>query len=136
MFTNHKFIHLLATLLCIFSLVSCANHTPNNVQSKGENSQKLNATQTQFYQLLDEIWQYEITQFPSMARSQGVPAKELTRQFTDTSLPAMAARHDRFVIFRSNLDALDAKQLNESEKITLMMQAYRLDNQISQFKYI
>lgn len=88
-----------------------------------------------FNKLLDDIWQYELSQYPGLAKSKGENAADLPRQFTDISLPAMTARNAQFMAFRTMLSQIDESTLNESERITFLMQKYRLDNNISQFTY-
>ncbi len=96
---------------------------------------EVNPDSQRMYELLDDIWQYEISQFPAIARSEGINAVSLSRQFTDTSLPAMAARHARFELFREQLQTIDTDALSGSENITLLVQKYRLDNYISKFRF-
>lgn len=125
----------IVSLALVVGLSGCVNQQQSISASPVATAQSENAVQQSFHQLLDDIWEYELTQFPSMARSQGKPAIELSRQFTDSSLPAMAARNAQFEIFKTQLDEVDTQALSHSEKITLMMQQYRLDNYISQFNF-
>jgi uncharacterized protein (DUF885 family) len=121
------------------ALMGCAQQ---NVLSTASTSPALSLSSNQiapqsaaFTKLIDEIWQYELSQYPSLAKSKGKKALDLTRQFTDISLPALQARHLRFVSFREALAKIDENTLNESERITLLMQMYRLDNAIAQFEF-
>jgi len=121
------------------ALMGCAQQ---NVSSTASTSPALSLSSNQiapqsavFTKLIDEIWQYELSQYPSLAKAKGKKALELTRQFTDISLPALQARHLRFVSFREALAKIDENTLNESERITLLMQMYRLDNTIAQFEF-
>lgn len=134
------------TLLVAFTLanilmVGCAaqksvnSYQYNELNVPSSDKVELNPQQQQMHQLLDDIWQYEISQFPAIARSEGIQATSLARQFTDTSLPAKAARHTRFELFREKLETIDTQALSESENITLLIQKYRLDNYISHFKF-
>jgi uncharacterized protein (DUF885 family) len=131
---------LLLTLPCIvlvFAVSGCAQHKSahtagDSVMAKTSVSA---STSVAFTQLLDEIWQYELSQYPDLAKAKGAKANELQRQFTDISLPALQARNTRFVHFRNALSKIDESTLNDSERITLLMQKYRLDNNISQFEY-
>lgn len=88
-----------------------------------------------FNRLIKDIWQYELSQYPGLAKSKGRNAADLPRQFTDISLPALTARNAQFITFRSFLSQIDESALNESERITFLMQKYRLDNNISQFEF-
>ena len=85
--------------------------------------------------LLDEIWAYELSQYPSLAKSKGVKASSLSRQFTNISMPAMQARNSYYVEARAKLNTINENLLNDEERISLIMQKYRLDNYISAFTY-
>lgn len=82
--------------------------------------------------LLDEIWDYEMTQFPYIARSEG---KQTDRNFTDISHSAMEKRNETFESFMQRLSEFDHDKLNNSEQISLFMQKYRLQNYIDQYQY-
>ncbi|MGB3725485.1 MAG: DUF885 domain-containing protein [Glaciecola sp.] len=94
-----------------------------------------NKVAPQLAPLLDEIWQYELSQFPGMARSEGAKANELPSYFTSISLDAMQQRNTAFVDFVARLNAIDEDALSNDERISLFMQKYRLNNYISQFEY-
>jgi uncharacterized protein (DUF885 family) len=139
MFKNLPFT--LSCTLLAFAVSGCAQHysaiTPGGsiiTETQVSTSAPTTASAA-LTQMLDEIWQYELSQFPSLAKSKGKKASELLRQFTDISLPAMQARNARFVSFRNALSGIDESALSDSEKITLLVQKYRLDNNIAQFEY-
>lgn len=85
-----------------------------------------------FDALLDRIWQYEISQFPSLARSEG---KTPSSPLTDISMPAMQARFDAFSRYLNELQTIDVSKLNDAEQISYLMQEYRLRNYIDNFKF-
>lgn len=130
--------------LVLFSITSIAACTQNKainptkpqavlLQDSKDNTK--NETQEAFLSLINEIWQYELSVFPNLAKSQGQSASALPRQFTDNSMSAMQVRNTAFVQFREALSKIDTKALSSSENITLLMQKYRIDNYISQFRY-
>ena len=86
----------------------------------------------QLTNLLDEIWQYELSQFPGLARSEGMQPESA---FTDISMDAMTKRNDQFTAYLAQLDEYDEKPLGESERISLFMQKYRLQNYVDEFKF-
>ena len=83
-------------------------------------------------QLLDEIWQYEISQFPGLARAEGVTTE---RAFTDISMPALMQRANQFNAYLETLREFEEKPLGDSERISLFMQQYRLQNYVDQFTF-
>lgn len=105
--------------ICLLSHVLQAKETEN------ENSQT-------FSSLLDSIWEYELSQFPAMARAEG---KETTASLTDISMPAMQARFDQFTQYQQQLNAIPVDSLNAEEQISYLMQAYRLSNYIDNFRF-
>lgn len=115
----------------------CAQHSvaPSSPSQIQVSQVSQNPASVALAQLLDDIWQYELSQFPGLAKSKGKKASELSRQFTDISMPALVARNARFVSFRNALSTIDEDMLSDSEQITLLMQAYRLDNHISEFTF-
>lgn len=94
-------------------------------QSSNENAKTLDA-------LLDSVWQYEITQFPSLARSEG---KTFALSLTDISMPAMQSRFDTFSDYLKTLKKIDLNALSDEEQINYLMQEYRLNNYIDAFLF-
>ena len=128
----------LCSIALALALAGCAQqHTslPLSKAVKTAQAVKSSPESALLNTLIEDIWQYEISQFPSLARSNGQKASELARQFTDISLPALTARHASFVGFIDALNKIDEEGLNESERITLLMQKYRLNNYIAHFEY-
>lgn len=83
-------------------------------------------------QLLQEIWAYELSQFPSLARSKGQTPEAF---FTDQSLAAKQARHQKFLAFAQQLEQVDAEALTNTAQISLLMQQYRLADYIDRFTF-
>jgi uncharacterized protein (DUF885 family) len=88
--------------------------------------------QSQLHQLLDEVWQYELSQFPGLARSKGVKTDV---PFTDISPTALSTRNAKFKSFLSKLAQIDEQSLPSSDRISLLMQQYRLNNYVSQYEF-
>lgn len=98
-------------------------------------SQANQAQNETLHQLLDDIWQYELSEFPSLARSEGLKAIDLPSQFPNMSMPALLARNKTFTEFKVQLEAIDSKALNDEDRISLFMQTYRINNYIDEFNY-
>ncbi|WP_371196048.1 DUF885 family protein [Glaciecola sp. SC05] len=94
-------------------------------QAENESSKTLNT-------LLDSIWQYEVSQFPSLARSEG---KTPSSSLTDISMPAMQARFDTFSEYLAQLKQIDMGSLSDAEQISYLMQEYRLRNYVDNFAF-
>ncbi|MDT0596422.1 DUF885 domain-containing protein [Glaciecola petra] len=141
---------LLQASLCTIFVVShtqvYANHSHTSHGVSENSSQAITSKQVsstiavsdanrQLQNLLDEIWQYELSQFPGLARSKGLKAVDLPRQFTDISMPAMTARYQKFTDFMSALTKIDETALSSEDRISLIMQKYRLQNYMSHFEF-
>ncbi|WP_395339071.1 DUF885 domain-containing protein [Ningiella sp. W23] len=87
---------------------------------------------SEFHHLLDDIWEYELSQFPSLARSEG---RTPSRALTDISMQAMQARFDRFNVYLGKLDNIDINSLDDTDQISYLMQVYRLSNYVDNFKF-
>jgi len=85
-----------------------------------------------FHQLLDEIWQYELAQFPHLARSKGIKTDQ---PFTDISPVAMQTRNTQFKAFLTKLEKIEADSLSNSDRISLLMQQYRLNNYVDSYEF-
>ncbi|MFC3123071.1 DUF885 domain-containing protein [Agaribacter flavus] len=85
-----------------------------------------------FSQLLDEIWEYELTEFPSLARSQNLRP---SAPIIDISPEAIRLREKNFTDYLTQLNELTESTLNDSEKISLYMQRYRLQNYLDEITY-
>lgn len=75
----------------------------------------------QLTQLTDTIWEYE-----SRVRDT-VPA--------DISPAALKARHQQYQTYLDKLAAIDAQALTDNERITLLMQQYRLNNYVDEYRF-
>jgi uncharacterized protein (DUF885 family) len=85
-----------------------------------------------FHDLLDNIWQYEVSQFPNLAKAEG---KTPSSSLTDISMPAMQARFDAFSTYLNQLKKFDMNALSDDDQISYLMQEYRLNNYIDNFVY-
>ncbi|PKI02934.1 DUF885 family protein [Glaciecola sp. 33A] len=89
-------------------------------------------TSTQLQTLIDDIWQYELSISPGMAKSRGQKTK---RALGDISIAALDAEAAKFQSFLTALDTVDSTQLSDSENITLLMQKYRIQNYVDMHKF-
>ncbi|MFC4700717.1 DUF885 domain-containing protein [Glaciecola siphonariae] len=94
-------------------------------KNESDSSQTLHA-------LLDDIWQYELSQFPSLASSEG---KTPTVPLTDISMPAMQKRFEQFSKYKTALSTIDINSLSSDDQISYLMQEYRLNNYIDNFRF-
>jgi uncharacterized protein (DUF885 family) len=115
-------------LLQHFSVLMCLLLWAQSSYASANNNPKL-------HKLLDDIWQYELTQYPSLARSEGKDASELPQQFSSISQSALKARHEKFESFMTQLDQINTSALNDEDSISLFMQKYRLNNYLSEYTY-
>ncbi|WP_026375363.1 DUF885 domain-containing protein [Aestuariibacter salexigens] len=83
--------------------------------------------------LLDEIWQYELSISPRFATSMGV--HDYDDQLADISPQALARQAEVFSTFMQRLNALDVEALTRDEQITLLMQKYRVQNDIDSYRF-
>lgn len=112
---------------------SCGSTTPpaaEQVSTQSEMAQ--NQASAQLTKLLDDIWQYELSISPSMAKSRGEKPK---RALGDISIVALNAEAAQFQRFLTALEKVDAAQLSDSENITLLMQKYRIQNYVDMHEF-
>jgi uncharacterized protein (DUF885 family) len=129
-----KLVYSIAmTVSVALSVGSCSSTTqqaPEQVSTAAEVLQK--QTSTQLQPLLDEIWQYELSISPGMAKSRGQKPK---RALGDISLAALDAEAMKFQRFLTALETVDSTHLSDSENITLLMQKYRIQNYVDMHKF-
>ncbi|QJR81017.1 DUF885 domain-containing protein [Alteromonas pelagimontana] len=87
----------------------------------------------QFNQLLDDIWQYELSISPLMASREGVAGYD--DKLADISPQALAEQHNVWQEYAAKLSAIPVDALSEEERISLFMQQYRLNNIIDEYKF-
>ncbi|MFT4732591.1 MAG: hypothetical protein ACI89W_001616 [Gammaproteobacteria bacterium] len=129
-----KLVYSIAmTVSVALSLGSCGSTTqqaPEQVSAAAEVLQ--NQASTQLQPLLNEIWQYELSISPGMAKSRGQKPK---RALSDISLAALDAQAIEFQRLLTALEKIDSTQLSDSENITLLMQKYRIQNYVDMHKF-
>jgi uncharacterized protein (DUF885 family) len=129
-----KLVYSIAmTVSVALSLGSCGSTTqqaPEQLSTAAEISR--NQASTRLQPLLDEIWQYELSISPSMAKSRGQKPK---RALGDISLAALDAQAIEFQHFLTALDKINPTQLSDTENITLLMQKYRIQNYVDMHKF-
>nr|WP_297348727.1 DUF885 domain-containing protein [uncultured Glaciecola sp.] len=129
-----KLVYSIAmTVSVALSVGSCGSTTqqpPKQVSAAAKVVQKQASTQLQ--PLLDEIWQYELSISPGLAKSRGQKPKRALGDISLTALDAEAAEFQRFLTV---LEKIDSTQLSDSENITLLMQKYRIQNYVDMHKF-
>ena len=93
--------------------------------SANEHDQKLKV-------LLEEIWQYELSEFPNLARAEGIATD---KAFSDISPDALNKRDTIFRDYIKQLKPYEKMELGDSERISLFMQLYRLQNHVDEYQY-
>jgi len=83
--------------------------------------------------LLEEIWRYELSVSPTLASREGIT--EYNHLLADISPKALAERHQQFLAFKAALERINVQKLDKQSRINWLMQTYRLDNYISEYKY-
>jgi uncharacterized protein (DUF885 family) len=129
-----KLVYSIAMIVPVaLSVGSCGSTAPQateQVLATPEIVQQQASAQLQ--PLLDEIWQYELSISPWLAKSRGQKPK---RALGDISLAALNAEAAEFQRFLTALEKVDSTQLSDSENITLLMQKYRIQNYVDMHKF-
>ena len=81
------------------------------------------AKDAEFYTLLEEIWQYELSVSPLLASRHG--DHSLAAQLPDISPEALARKHGMWVQYRNALEKYNVDNLSNDGFIALLMQKYR-----------
>ncbi|MBD3587644.1 DUF885 domain-containing protein [Salinimonas sp. HHU 13199] len=84
-------------------------------------SQAETTADEQLQTLIDAIWEYETS------LDEVVP--------TDISPSALSAQHQQYSDYLSELQTIDTAQLSEDDRITLLMQQYRLNNKVDEYEF-
>ena len=85
------------------------------------------------YSLLDQIWQYELSVSPLLASRQGI--EQQNSKLPDISPEGLASQHQQWKAFRQALNEYSVDNLSKQAFIALLMQKYRLDNYISEYRF-
>ena len=125
-----KLVYSIAMAVSVASCGSTTTTAPEQVSTSVAITQS--QVSGQFQTLLDDIWQYELSISPSMAKSRGQKPK---RALSDISLAALNAEAAQFQTFLHALDKVDSAQLSDSENISLLMQKYRIQNYVDMHKF-
>lgn len=130
---------LVYSIAIAVSVASCGSTTsvpePVNTQAEVLQSESLalqSKTSKQLFTLLDDIWQYELSISPGMAKSRGQNPK---RALSDISIAALNAHAAQFQTFLTALEKINASELSNSESISLLMQKYRIQNYVDMHKF-
>ena len=83
--------------------------------------------------LLDNIWQAELKNNPTLASSLG--DKRYNHLLTDMTPEGLLRRNKQYQAFLSQLHAFEQTDLSRSERITLQIQRYRLQNYVDQYRF-
>lgn len=112
-----QFRQFAALMLCFATFSVSAAQTPDK----------------QLHALLDTIWDYEISTSPLMASREGVEGYD--HLLPDISPDTLAAQNEKWIRFVEQLNAIDADALGQEDRISLLMQQYRLNNKIDQYRF-
>ena len=109
---NSKRKFLLLVLWCVSSVAQSSN---------------------EFDELLETIWQYEMSVSPTTATGYGI--HDYDDKLADNSPEGLAAEDKQYRWFLSKLDKIETTNLSRNEQITLLIQRQRLQNYIDQYHY-
>lgn len=85
------------------------------------------------YQLLDDIWQYELSVSPLLASRHGDDRQ--AGVLPDISPKALAAKNEQWKAFQNALKHYHPENISQDAYIALLMQQYRLANYIDEYEY-
>ena len=85
------------------------------------------------YQLLDDIWQYELSVSPLLASRQG--DNTLAHALPDISPEALKAKNEQWRAFQKALSQYKKEDISTDGYIALLMQQYRLANYVDEYTY-
>ncbi|MBF7073347.1 DUF885 domain-containing protein [Glaciecola sp. MH2013] len=127
----------MALTLALATMMSGCGSTDSNssvVQVSESQSIALSQKQSseQLHSLLDEIWAYELSISPTLAKSHG---EESSSALPDIRPEALAKNAATFEGYLATLDNIDSSVLSTTDNISLLMQKYRLQNYVDQYKY-
>ncbi|WP_100657573.1 DUF885 domain-containing protein [Alteromonas flava] len=83
--------------------------------------------------LTSEIWQFELRSFPGLASRQGI--RDYEDRITDVSQTALQTRAQQFQAYLDQLALIDESELSQEERITLLMQRYRIKNYVDEYRF-
>jgi uncharacterized protein (DUF885 family) len=123
---------LVYSIAIVISVASCSSvtTTPKTEAIEAKITQIQGSEQLQ--KLTDDIWEYELSISPGMAKSHGQNPKRALR---DISLSVLNSQAAQFQSFLNELEKLDSNKLSDSENITLLMQKYRIQNYVDEHKF-
>ena len=98
------------------------------VCSIGTTAKELN--DESLYQLLDEIWQYELSVSPLLASREGDTS--LAHVLPDNSPKALKAQDGQWRAFQKALSQYRKENISTDAYIALLMQQYRLANYVDE----
>lgn len=128
-----RFYSIALAVSVALAVGACGSTTPPAIEQVSTQTEMLqNQASAQLTKLLDDIWQYELSTSPSMAKSRGQNPK---RALGDISIAALNSQAMQYQTFLTALEKVDAAQLSDSENITLLMQKYRIQNYVDTHKF-
>ncbi|GGW85247.1 DUF885 domain-containing protein [Alteromonas halophila] len=113
-------------LASIFALLMLIASLSVSAQTRNNNDDAL-------YSLLDDIWQYELSVSPMLASREGLTSHNSV--LPDISPEALKRQHQQWQAFADKLADFDDKALSTDATISLLMQRYRLNNYIDNYRF-
>ena len=115
------------------SLAACGSTQPTSPTSTTAPMAQVKPVASYTLQsLLDEIWAYEMSVSPYLAKSRG---QKTLRALEDISESGLAEQAAQYKAFMSMLNEINSEELSHSENISLLMQKYRLQNYIDSYTF-
>ena len=83
--------------------------------------------------LLDEVWDFELTEFPLLATDVGDPRGQ--DRLADASIDAIERRHQSYAGFLKRLEEIDTDSLADLKQVDCELLRRRLQNNLSNFQF-
>ena len=96
-------------------------------------AQDASPTASELKSLLDDVWDFELTEFPQLATNVGDPRGQ--DRLADESIKAIERRHRKQVEFLDRLNKIDLGKLNDLQQVDHELLKRRLASKIADFKF-
>lgn len=84
-------------------------------------------------ELMEQIWQYELSISPTYATSLGV--HQYDDQLVDMSAEALSKKDKQMQRFLKSLNQIDSAELDRTSQINLLMQKRRIKNHVDEYRF-
>lgn len=120
----------LLILLAAAAIDSRSNHV---FAQNGSDGSSISEADQKLRELLDEVWDFELTEFPLLATNVGDPRGQ--DRLADDSLEAIARRAKTQQGFLKRIEAIDVDALSPMSRIDHELTRLRLEGQLADFRF-